>query len=961
MPSAYRIVVPVSILPEGKVMMSRPETCRRVFLLLIVVATGCIPIRGRAQTLDPKSLSRPVTNKDVVALPGTVRSLPPTTIDVGSVAPDFVLPYITLVLKPSARQQAQLDQLLHQQQKPKSSNYHRWLTPEQYADRFGASSDDFSIISAWLKTQGFQILRTARGRNWITFKGTAEQVEATLRTRIRKFMVRGTLHFANTAPVSVPIELSNMVAGFRGLDDFAPAASFHSDPHHFSRKSGARPNSTVVTTDPNTGRVLISHFLTPDDVATIYDTVPVYAANTDGSGQKIAIVGQSNISIGDIQLFRQTFGLPPNDPDLLLVPESPDPGHAGDEFQAAMDVEWAGAVSRKAKITYVFADPSAGGAFAAAQYAIDNNVAPVIAMSYGACEQSMAGSAISAFETELQKANVMGITVIASSGTTGAAACDADDLYPASQATQGLAVNYPASSPEVTAVGGTQFSEGTGLYWNFENTPNGASVLSYVPEISWNDTSSLKNLSASGGGLSSCVTLNGDTCAGGFAKPSWQTANGVPQDGVRDVPDIALAAAQSHDAYVVCIYSNCLPGNGPVQISAQGVAASTAALAGVVSLLNQYAVENGIQSTIGLGNINPGLYALAQTGYPGVFHDITSGNNVVPCAPGTPNCEVVSPTTPNPLPFGFSATTGYDPVTGLGSLDVNNLLTAWSWRFANNPKPTITRLSVSVPPNGIPAQQVLPGTQLDFNVIVGANGITLPTGTVTLVSAGSEIGSGSLINGIADVLITPPLGGYGITAIYSGDSNYSASTSAPVSLFVADFTVSTSVDPSFTVQRGSVVTIPITITPAFPNYTPAISLLCFGAPTESTCSFSPATVQPAGGAVVTTMRIQTTLPTSRIRPAKSTFVTFAWGLASPAFIGVMVMRGRTRRLGRRATISLTLLLVVFVASWLGCSTVHPKAPDTGSQPLGPIPIQVTATTGGSNPIFHTVNLTMTLQ
>jgi len=942
--------------------MSKLETCRHASsLLLMLAATVCMVIRAPGQTLGQQKRSRPIKSNDVVALHDTVRSFPSTTIDGGAVTPDFVLPYVTLVLKPSTRQQAQLDRLLHQQQKPTSPNYHRWLTPEQYADRFGVSSDDFEVILAWLKTQGFQIVHGARGRNWIAFKGTAEQVETTFRTRIHKYIVGGMSHFANATPVFVPTELSDMVAGFRGLDDFAPASSIHSDLGHRSGKNGARPNSTVITTDLNTGRVLISHFLTPDDVATIYDAIPVYAANTDGNGQKVAIVGQSDISIEDIQLFRQTFHLPPNDPELLLVPGSPDPGHTGDEFQAAMDVEWAGAIARKANITYVFADPGAGGAFAAAQYAIDNNVAPVIAMSYGACEQSMAGSAISAFETELQKANTLGITVIASSGTTGAAACDASDTYPASQATQGLSVNYPSSSPEVTAVGGTQFSEGTGLYWNFENTVNGASALSYVPEVTWNDTSSLKNLSASGGGPSNCITVNGDSCAGGFAKPSWQNVNGVPQDNARDVPDLAFAAAQSHDAYIVCIYRNCLPGNGPVQITAQGVSAATSAVAGVVSLLNQYAVENGIQSTAGLGNINPGLYTLVQIGYPGVFHDITSGNNVLPCAPGTPNCEVVSPTTPNPLPFGFSAASGYDAVTGLGSLDVNNLLTAWSWRFANNPRPTITRLSVSVPPNGIPAQQVLPGTELDFNVIVGANGVTPPTGTVTLVSGGSEIGSGSLIQGIADVLITPPLGGYSVTALYSGDSNYSGSTSAPASLFVADFSVSTSVGSSFTVQRGSVVTIPITITPAFPNYSPTISLLCFGAPTESTCSFSPATVQPAGGAVVTTMRIQTTLPTSTVRPVKSTMVALGFGLASPVLIGIIVIGRDKKILRRQTTVSLIVLLLVCVASWLGCSTVHPKAPDMGSQPLGPIPLQVTATTGGSNPIFHTVNLTMTLQ
>jgi hypothetical protein len=582
-------------------------------------------------------------------------------------------------------------------------------------------------------------------------------------------------------------------------------------------------------------------------------------------------------------------------------------------------------------------------------------------MSYGACEQSMAGSGISAFETELQKANALGITVVASSGTAGAAACDATDLYPTTQASQGLAVSYPASSPEVTAVGGTQLNEGTGAYWNFVNNSNSGSALSYIPETTWNDTSVVKNLSASGGGASSCIALNGTTCGGGFAKPTWQNVAGVPNDGARDVPDLAFDSAQSHDAYIVCIYNNCAPGNGPIQTVVQGTSAATAIVGGSVALLNQYAVANGIQTSAGLGNINPGLYSLAQIGYGGVFHDITTGNNIVPCAPGTPDCQVVSPTTPNPLPFGFSAGNGYDPVTGLGSFDVDNLLTAWNWRFANNQKSTITRLSIFVPLTMIPAQQVIPGTQLDFNVTVAANAVTPASGSITLMSAGSVIGSGTLINGIVDVVFTPPQGAYSITAVYSGDSNYSPSTSAPASLFVADFTITTSAETAFTVQRGTVATIPITITPAFPNYTPSISVLCFGAPTESTCTASPATIQPAGGPVVTTVRIQTTQPVGALRRSRSALGMIFLGMGLPALLGLVVVGKRKNPSSARAIIGLLMLLLFCLSCWVGCSGVHSPLPDQGSLPTGPIPIQITATTGGTNPIFHTINLTMTLQ
>jgi len=913
------------------------------------------------QLPGPDRLTNSIDSARLVALPGKSRALRAHAQDQGRVADSFPLPYITLTFVPSPQQRAALSKLLAKQQKPSSPYYHKWLTPEEYADRFGISPRDMQRVQQWLESQGFSVIQTARGRDWVAFSGTARQVTSTFHTEIHRYTRNGEVHFANATEPSVPTDLRELIAGYRGLDDFAPRSLPVGNlrVHSLNSQAVAKANDTVVTTNPDDGTTTISHFLAPDDVATIYNLSPLYKAGTDGTGQRLVVVGQSEASLADIQEFRQTFQLPANDPDLVLVPGSENPGHTSEEFQGDMDLEWAGAVARNAKITYVYAAPSSGGAFAAAQYAIDNNLAPVISMSYGSCEFSLAGTPISSFETELMKANAQGITILASTGTSGPAACDANDLFPTTQAMLGLAVNYPASSPEVTAVGGTQFKEGTGNYWSFEEGPNSGSVLSYIPEVVWNDTPTTGNLSASGGGMSGCITASGDTCTGGFTKPSWQDIFGVPPDGVRDVPDLAFASAQSHDGYIVCTAGACSHGGSPIRNAVQGVTAATPVLAGIITLLNQHVVDAGIQPKPGLGNINPALYQLVQAGYPSVFHDITAGSNVVPCLEATQNCETVTPTTPNPLPYGYAGANGYDLATGLGSLDASNFATAWGWVAGGNQRASITRLTVTIPPNSVPAQQIVPGTMLDFNAIITAVGANVASGTVTLFSAGTQLGSGPLVGGVADIFISPPLGGYSITAVYSGDANYDGSTSEPVSLFVGDFTV-TVPSPDFTLQSGDVAYIPVTVTPAFSNYSPTLSLQCFGAPTEATCTFKPPSVQPAGGPITAMMVVKTTSATAKAGPYGKRGRVLV-GLAGPVFFGMALLWVPTRsRVRSFKALAILVLGTALALGWIACATTN-RLPDPGSQPAGPIPLNITATTGGSNPIFHSVTIMMNLQ
>jgi subtilase family serine protease len=239
---------------------------------------------------------------------------------------------VTLAIKKAPGQQTELDRFLDDLQNRSSPNYHRWLRPEEYADRFGASQNDIGKLTAWLSSEGLTVEGIARGRGWVSFSGTAADIERALHTELHRYLVDGEMHFAAAQEPSVPAALEPVVMGFTGLDDFEP-------------KSQA-----ILPLDNFTDG---SHGLGPDDFATIYDALPLYATGIDGSGQKVAIAGRSDINIADIQGFRSHFNLPKNDPQLVLV--GPDPGTTASQAEAILDLEWSGAVARNATILYVYA------------------------------------------------------------------------------------------------------------------------------------------------------------------------------------------------------------------------------------------------------------------------------------------------------------------------------------------------------------------------------------------------------------------------------------------------------------------------------------------------------------------------------------------------------------------------------------------------------------------------------
>ncbi|HEY1757054.1 MAG TPA: protease pro-enzyme activation domain-containing protein [Bryobacteraceae bacterium] len=640
-----------------------------------------------------------IDSAQTITASGMLAPLAQSRYDQGPVEASFRLSYMRMMLPPAAAQQTALDQLLAAQQNPASPQFHKWLTPEQYADRFGASAKDVAKIEQWLNSAGFSIEYSARGRDWIAFSGTAAQVQAAFHAEVHRYLIDGEAHFAISSDPRIPAALGPLVGAILGLNDFTPKP--------FAAPTASNPFNTLA----------------PGDLASIYDINPLYKKGINGTGQAIAIVGESQLALTDIQTFRTTWGLSAANVQTVLV--GGNPGTAPNaQTEADLDVEWAGAIAPGAKLIFVYSTSPDSAAF----YAVDQNLAPILSESLGQCESTVTAGDSASYETEAKKANAEGITWVVASGDSGAATCDTGF----SSASHGVTVSFPASVPEITAVGGTEFNEGSADYWNLTNSANGGSALGYIPEMTWNDgvygSGQRSGLVAGGGGGSSL-----------YPKPAWQSGPGVPADGQRDLPDIAFAASAQHDGYNIVYLGQ------PLIVG--GTSASTPVFAGMLALLNQYtsnlSTSNQATQSTGLGNINMSLYPLAMSA-PAMFHDVTASGNVVPCKAASLDCINGQ--------LGFNAGPGYDLATGLGSMDVYNFAIGWAGQAAGTA--TITTVSPSSAAAGGPAFTLtVNGSNFVPSAVVQWDGIALPTKMVSETQLTATVGA-SLIGMAGTTAIT---------------------------------------------------------------------------------------------------------------------------------------------------------------------------------------------------------------
>ena len=742
-----------------------------VFLSIIHVVSSAgqsvaLDHDARTPTQVPSRIVKAIDGAHLSKLGGNTHPLAQPRFDRGSVDPSMRLERMMLVLDRSPEQQKELDALNASQYDPASPSFHHWLHADEFGSRFGPSDADMSTIETWLQSLGFTVNEVGKGRTWIQFSGTVSLVQNAFHVEMHRYLVNGEEHIANDRDPQIPEALTPVVAGVASLHNFfpkpqlvrgklvkrdratgkitelEPEGSDASAPQPERRMKvdpvsgtpGATPQLTYTDADGH-----VHEDLTPYDFATIYNYLPLWNAAKTGTGVTVAIAAGSDINVADLTNFRKSFGLPAT--TLNVIHNGTDPGESGnngDQGENTLDVEMVSASAPGATIDLVVsANTSTTAGFQLSDaYITDNETAHIMSASYGSCELELGTANNAAFNKIWQQGATEGISIFESSGDQGSAGCTrTDGLTPPQADGIGLQVNGMASSPYVTAVGGTDFTwsfinEPISTYWNSSNNGELATAKGYLPEVPWNSTCSnplllnvfpgestaeqlcndalnssnfpgLVNVVGGSGGYSHCTTPSGTTgatCSGGYAKPSWQSGTGVPADGKRDVPDVSLFAADGFadglngSAILFCESSSSPEGTcdytNPDYVIYQeigGTSASSPLLAGIMALVVQ-------KTGSAQGLANPVFYKLAaEQAAAGtncdsstdtnastcVFHDISQGTIAQVCVTGGPNCVTNTGGDEVGLLSGYAATKGYDEAIGLGSLNVNNLVSKW--------------------------------------------------------------------------------------------------------------------------------------------------------------------------------------------------------------------------------------------------------------------------------------------
>jgi subtilase family serine protease len=810
-------------------------------------------------------LATEIDDSDRVTLPGSHPPMAKTENDAGQLPSGTILHGISVVLSRSAAQESDLQALITAQQTPGSPLYHKWLSTEEFAARFGAADSDISVIKQWLEHQGLSFLGVARSKNRIFVSGTTEQVKAAFGVDIRYYTVNGEKHYAPSSDITVPAAVASLVQSVANLSTFRPR------PH--VKLSKPRRAVQANFTSSQSG----DHFLTPKDVSTIYNLNSAYNAGYTGSNQAIAVVGQSAIVLSDIEHFQTAAGFSKKDPILVLVPNSgTSTVVSGDEAESDLDLEYSSTIGKDATIYFIYVGNNSNySLWDSIEYAVDNKVAPIISNSYGICETALSSSDYASLNAVLAQAAAQGQTVVTASGDSGSTDCYGVTGLTATQQ-KALAVDFPASSQYVTGMGGTEFSadnvaSSNTTYWTSTSGSDiVGSALSYIPEQVWNDGSSTNGLASGGGGASSLT-----------ARPSWQTGvSGIPSGSYRLVPDISLDSSSDNAGYLYCssdsgsngVSGSCTNGfrdsNNTYLTVAGGTSFASPIFAGMLAIINQKLNSDG------QGVVNPILYTLASDSntFSSAFHDITTGSNK--CTAGSNYCSSAGASQ-------YAAGTGYDQASGLGSVDFYNLLMAWPASTSSGAASTITLSAATTTPS--PEEN----DTITITVASASSSVTtIPTGTLTIaVDGNTQTSALALANGSAAyIFLSDVAGAHTITATYSGDSTYASSTGSLTLTVGSSSKAFTLAATSLIVSAGKSGNSIITIT-SKNGYTGTISWTVSSSPSLSNGCFSMsnATVS-SSNAVTTTLTIYTSgssCTTSAMIEAHSGKLTFSG--PSPVF------------------------------------------------------------------------------
>jgi trimeric autotransporter adhesin len=822
--------------------------CLRCLPILVVALFLSLRLIAQSPQVMPR-IAGPVDERSLVVLTGNVPSIARAEFDRGEASASTQLSHVRLVLARSSQQQAALDTYDAQLQDKSSPNYHKWLTPEQFGKLYGPADSDIAAIVAWLQSHGMQVdpVRPARGN--ISFSGSVTQIQEMLHISIHAFDIRGEQFLSNTSNPSIPAALVPVISGVARLNTLKPkpqhvmgqmgvydSASRRLQAASQSALRGPRANLTTGTGAAST------LYLVPGDAATIYNT-PNAVLNANfpsgtsytGTGVTIGIGGDAIIDPATVASYRQRFLGDTKQPTVINVDGVT---AVGDQDEAYLDLEIAGGLAPGADLVFY----TASGVDVAIDQMLNDNAVDIFNLSFGACELDLTTGDNQLINSWWQQAASFGIAVTVSTGDDGSAACDNNNTQ--MTASSGLLVSGFASTPYNIAVGGTDFGPLLSSFSTYANpsTNNSAATfyrtaLKYIPEWTWNDSTTVNttisanvpfvdtangnatNINGASGGKSTCsvntttytTQENQGTCTSGYSKPAWQRGAGVPNDSARDLPDISLMSGAGGDAaaWLVCTDDQGMVGGATVTADCStqtdghfyffgfgGTSTSAPAFAGILALVQQKTGSRLGQAAQDLYNLYNGAHTAA------IFHDVTIGNISVPCTNPSPNCS--KNTAGNYFLTGYDTTAGYDLATGMGSVDVNQLITYWG--TGTGPETTI----VTVLPGASTIARTAPLTVV--GTVQGSTATGNPTGTVTLSGGGYTSSAQTVTASGADsatYAFSIPAnslnkGSDTLTASYSGDRDYAVHTGT------ATVTV-TGLTPT------------VTVTPASANVTSGVS------------------------------------------------------------------------------------------------------------------------------------------
>jgi subtilase family serine protease len=613
----------------------RRNTKMPLRLLLVVVAAIGTPVVLSA-TSATASISR-LRVQTAAALPRGARAL-------GAMRATAPLK-LTIALRP--QNASALQSFATAVSTPGSASYRRFVTVDQFAKRFGATSSQISAVQSQLRAQGLTVGAPSANHLTLPVSGSVAQVQSAFSTKLSQVKLKsGQTTYFNSAAVALPATVAGDVQGVVGLDgaaipqpQYVKPSARHGLRLRAADTAGAQeatggPQACAAATNEqatvhaNTGDAP----RTGDNLADAYNFSPYYLAGDFGQGQTVALFEEgAPYPDSDVGEFQGCYGTTAGTVTLVPVDGGPGPYNASDpndvdgDGEVTLDIDVVNQMAPQAKILVYSAPGTAAAAVDTLTAIVSADQAKVVSISYGACEANTPAATSNAQNTLLQEAAAQGQSVFASSGDAGSEMCTQQ-----SASNTALSVIDPGNQPFITSVGGTELDSYT------TGVPN---------EGVWNS----KAGSGSGGGVSKDFTMPAyqSTAATslGLINPDSGQGGGCGGGNCREVPDVAADAA-TESGYVVF-------SNGAWTVTG-GTSGSSPFWAGFFALANASSTCRGLS----LGFANPALYQIAGSAYLSNFYDVSKAGVIS----GAANND-----TYNANGGLYPVTPEYDMTTGLGS------------------------------------------------------------------------------------------------------------------------------------------------------------------------------------------------------------------------------------------------------------------------------------------------------